>query len=151
MERVDLSVVAPCFDEAANVREPARRVLITFDEGGLRGELVLVDDASQDETRAVIEGLVAEHPARVVGCYHQHNQGIAEAWRTGIRAARAPLLAVIDADLQYQPEAAGVSRRTPPSTCPARLPQRALLPAAHAGLAARPAGHRRPRWEATFP
>ena len=104
MERLDLSVIAPCFNEAANVRELARRVLVTFDEGGLRGELVLVDDASQDETRQLIQALVAEHTARIVGCFHERNQGIAEAWRTGVRAARAPLLAVIDADLQYQPE-----------------------------------------------
>jgi phenylacetate-CoA ligase len=101
---VDLTVVSPCFDEAGNVRELARRVLATLERGGLEGELVLVDDGSRDETRERIEQLAAEHPGRVVALHHPENRGIAEAWRTGVAAARAPLVAVIDSDLQYQPE-----------------------------------------------
>src|SRR5438552_3676345 len=38
-----LSVIAPCFNEELNVPELARRVLATFEHGGLEGELVLVD------------------------------------------------------------------------------------------------------------
>ena len=35
---------------------------------------------------------------------HPQNQGIVAAWRTGAAAARGRLVAIIDADLQYQPE-----------------------------------------------
>ncbi len=100
----ELSVIAPCFNEELNVAELARRVLATFARGGLRGELVLVDDGSTDGTRAAIEALVAAHPGAVTGCYHPTNRGITGAWKTGVSAARAPIVAVIDADLQYQPE-----------------------------------------------
>jgi phenylacetate-CoA ligase len=104
MNTPDLSVIAPCLDEELNVRELARRVLATFDHGKLNGELILVDDGSLDRTRDVIQELEKEFPERVVGRFHVSNQGIAQAWKTGTGAARAPVIAIIDADLQYQPE-----------------------------------------------
>ena len=100
----DLSVIAPCFNEEHNVPELARRMLATFDRGRLAGELVLVDDGSRDGTKAAIEALERAHPGRIVGCYHPVNQGITAGWRTGVAAARAPVVAIIDSDLQYQPE-----------------------------------------------
>src|SRR5688572_24869302 len=45
-----------------------------------------------------------EHPDQVVGRFHAKNLGIANAWKTGVAAARGPVVGVIDADLQYQPE-----------------------------------------------
>jgi phenylacetate-CoA ligase len=104
MKTPDLSVIAPCFNEELNVRELARRVLETFEHGKLEGELILVDDGSRDGTRAAIEQLEKDFPGRVVGRFHVTNQGIAHAWKTGTGAARAPVVAIIDADLQYQPE-----------------------------------------------
>ena len=100
---LDLSVVVPCYNEELNIPELAQRVLRMFDTGGLRGELVLVDDGSADATARVIR----EHSqadARVVGVFHRVNRGMAGAWRTGVNAARGAYVAIIDADLQYQPE-----------------------------------------------
>jgi phenylacetate-CoA ligase len=104
MSELELSVVAPCFNEELNVPELVRRVTATFDEGGVAGELVLVDDGSRDGTRAAIERAAADHPGRVVAAWHDQNRGIAAAWATGVRAARGSIVAIIDADLQYQPE-----------------------------------------------
>jgi phenylacetate-CoA ligase len=104
MPTPELSVIVPCFNEELNLRELARRVLVTFDLGELEGELILVDDGSRDGTRAVIEELERSHEGQIVGRFHVTNQGIAQAWKTGSRAARAPIVSVVDADLQYQPE-----------------------------------------------
>jgi phenylacetate-CoA ligase len=100
----ELSVVVPCFNEEFNVDELARRVLQVFEVGGFVGELVLVDDGSADGTRGAIEALALRFPDQVVGQFHPQNAGIAAAWRTGTAAARGRLVAIIDADLQYQPE-----------------------------------------------
>jgi phenylacetate-CoA ligase len=100
----ELSVIAPCFNEELNAAEFTRRVLAVFDRGRVAGELILVDDGSRDNTRSVIEQLAGEHPGRVIGQYHEKNAGIAAAWRTGVDAARGTLAAIIDSDLQYQPE-----------------------------------------------
>ena len=104
MASLELSVIAPCLNEEFNVEELTRRVLATLDRGGLPGELILVDDGSTDGTRAVIDAVEHAHPGRVVGRYHGQNRGIAQAWKTAVAAARARLVALIDADLQYQPE-----------------------------------------------
>jgi phenylacetate-coenzyme A ligase PaaK-like adenylate-forming protein/glycosyltransferase involved in cell wall biosynthesis len=104
MEQMELSVVVPCFNEEFNVAELTRRVLNVFAVGGFAGELVLVDDGSSDGTRKAIEDLAARFPGEVVAKVHPQNQGIVAAWRTGTAAARGRLVAIIDADLQYQPE-----------------------------------------------
>lgn len=104
MSSPELSVIAPCFNEELNVAELARRVLNVFERSKLSGELILVDDGSRDGTRAAIEELEKEYPEQVVGRFHATNLGIATAWKTGVAAARAPTVAIIDADLQYQPE-----------------------------------------------
>ncbi len=101
---LQLSVVAPCLDEELNAPELARRVLRVFDRGSLRGELILVDDGSKDGTRGVIEQLENDYPGRVVGRFHAQNRGIANAWKTGVAAATGSVVALIDSDLQYQPE-----------------------------------------------
>lgn len=101
---VELSVVVPCYNEELNLQELAHRLLATFDVGGFRGEVVLVDDGSSDRSAEVIRALAARSPGLVTGCFHERNKGIAAAWRTGVAAARGKLCATIDADLQYQPE-----------------------------------------------
>ncbi len=101
---IELSVVVPCFNEETNVPELTRRVLGTFDNGGLIGELLLIDDGSRDRTADVIREQQGAFPGVVIGCFHPKNRGIVAAWRTGVARARGKLCAIIDADLQYQPE-----------------------------------------------
>jgi phenylacetate-CoA ligase len=101
---IELSVIVPCLNEELNIPELCERILGVFAKGAFRGELVIVDDGSTDGTAAVIRGLAAAHPDVVVGGSHPQNRGIAAAWRTGAAVARGKLVAIIDADLQYQPE-----------------------------------------------
>jgi len=100
----EISVIAPALNEELNLPEFARRVINTFEVGNVRGELILVDDGSTDGTARVIRELANQHPGIVVGQFHGKNRGIAESWRTGVRAAHGRYACVIDSDLQYQPE-----------------------------------------------
>jgi phenylacetate-CoA ligase len=104
MSTIDLSVIVPCFNEELNIPELTARVLGTLETGKIDGELILVDDGSRDRTANVIREQMKAHGDRVVGCFHRSNRGLTEAWRTGIAAARGVNVAIIDADLQYQPE-----------------------------------------------
>jgi len=101
---VELSVVVPCFNEEANVPETTERVLRVLELAGITSEIVLVDDASRDRTREVIEEQKVLYGERVIGCFHEQNRGLAAGWQTGVTAAHGAYVAVIDADLQYQPE-----------------------------------------------
>lgn len=101
---VELTVIVPCLNEELNVPELTSRVLRVFEEGGIAGELVLVDDGSKDGTWRVIREHEERHPGVVVGVRHDVNRGIAQAWRSGALRARGQVVTVLDADLQYQPE-----------------------------------------------
>jgi phenylacetate-CoA ligase len=103
VEGIELSVLVPCFNEANNLPELAQRVWTTLERVGLIGEIVLIDDGSTDETAAVIRQLAKSYP-NVKGVFHQSNQGIVSCWKDGLEAAQGRYVAVIDADLQYQPE-----------------------------------------------
>src|SRR5215510_12174301 len=101
---IEVSVIAPALNEELNVPELTRRVLQAFEMGGIKGELIIVDDGSTDGTARVIRELAKQHPGLVVGQFHGQNKGIALSWRTRVRAARGTYACVIDSDLQYQPE-----------------------------------------------
>lgn len=103
MKSPDVSVVVPCYNEAKNLPELAERLERVFDRKEIAGEIVLVDDGSADDTGSLIRSLSAEHP-RVVGVFHETNQGIAAAWQSGVGRARGEYVCLIDADLQNLPE-----------------------------------------------
>lgn len=65
-------------------------------------EALFVDDASTDDTLAVLEGLKAEVPElRVIA--HEKNSGQSAAVRSGVLAARGELIATLDGDGQNNP------------------------------------------------
>lgn len=102
-QAIEISVVAPCFNEMENANALADRLLRLFTKHGLAGEVVLVNDGSRDETGRVLDELAERYP-NVVAVHHRVNQGIARAWQTGVDASRGKYVCLIDADLQYQPE-----------------------------------------------
>ncbi len=107
---VELSVIAPCFNEEGNLPELVERTERVFERRHIRGELVLVNDGSRDGTAAQIEALAARHPC-VVGVHHPINLGIPAGWRSGFERSRGRYVCTIDADLQYQPEAIALLHR----------------------------------------
>jgi glycosyltransferase involved in cell wall biosynthesis len=96
-----LSVVIPVYNEAGTVEQLIERVRKAPVE--LPIEIVAVDDASQDETRKVLDRLAAADPDRLRVLAHPTNRGKGAAVRTGIAAARGEIVLIQDADLEYDP------------------------------------------------
>lgn len=96
-------MIVPCYNEEGNLRELVARLLAILDTFRIRAEIVLIDDCSKDGTGALIAALARETPL-VRGVHHTQNRGIAGGWRSGAAAARARVVAIMDADLQYAPE-----------------------------------------------
>lgn len=97
-----VSVVVPLRDEEANLRNLVAGIRAALDPVAPH-EIVLVDDASQDGTRALALELARSMPSvRVIA--HDVGGGQSAALHSGIRAARAPLIAMLDGDGQNPPE-----------------------------------------------
>jgi glycosyltransferase involved in cell wall biosynthesis len=97
-----LSIVIPCYNEAATLDQLVERVLAA-DVCGLRRDLIIVDDGSTDGSVAVARRLAATHP-EVRVFEHAVNQGKGAALRTGFQAATGDVVLVQDADLEYNPK-----------------------------------------------
>jgi dolichol-phosphate mannosyltransferase len=96
----DISVVVPVFDEEGAAPALAREIARAF--AGRNYEMVFVDDKSRDGTRAALTALKAEIPQlRVLA--HRANSGQSRAIRTGVLAARAPIVVTLDGDGQNDP------------------------------------------------
>ncbi|MCK4804755.1 MAG: glycosyltransferase family 2 protein [Spirochaetes bacterium] len=94
-----LSVIIPVFNEKKTIEEIIRRVQAA--EVGLEKEIIVVDDASEDGTRQILENL--NHP-NVKICFHSKNQGKGAALRTGFSKAKGDIILIQDADLEYDPK-----------------------------------------------
>lgn len=103
LDDVVLSIIAPCFNEEDNVDALVKRTLATLDQMGLDGELILIDDGSEDRTWENIWAS-AQADRRVRGQRQHGNFGIEAAWKKGLQAARGHLVCFIDSDLQNRPE-----------------------------------------------
>jgi len=93
-----LSVVIPCYNERDTVEqvvEAVRRAPVPH------LEIILVDDASTDGTREIIERKLAPHVDRVI--YQERNRGKGAALRAGFAAATGDVVVIQDADLEYDP------------------------------------------------
>jgi phenylacetate-CoA ligase len=103
--QLDISVIVPCFNEEANVGPLADRLFEAIEEAGLTAQIVFVDDGSTDETWRAIDHCRGNWGNLVVPVRHDHNAGIAAAWRSGLAVAVGRYACFLDADLQHPPEA----------------------------------------------
>jgi glycosyltransferase involved in cell wall biosynthesis len=91
---VELSVVMPCLNEAETVETCVRKTIAFFEEQGIDGEVIIADNGSTDGSQQ----LARDAGARVVAV---SDKGYGNALMGGIRAARAPFVAMGDADDSY--------------------------------------------------
>jgi glycosyltransferase involved in cell wall biosynthesis len=94
-----LSVVVPVYNERNTVIEIVRRMRSV--ELPLELEIVIVDDGSDDGTRAILPQL-EDSTVRVV--MHPKNVGKGAAIRTGFAHITGDVVLIQDADLEYDPE-----------------------------------------------
>lgn len=99
--KATISVVIPVYNESGNVAPLAGEIIAATREIG-PCEIVFVDDGSTDGTPGELARLAAARDfVRVVR--HDSNRGQSAALRTGVKAAAADIIAVIDGDGQNDP------------------------------------------------
>jgi glycosyltransferase involved in cell wall biosynthesis len=100
---LDVSVLVPAKDEAANLPALLEQMATAFQASAVTYEVIVIDDGSVDGSWAVLGQLESQYPF-LVRVRHRRCRGISDALRTGYLASRGRVLVFYPADLQYRPE-----------------------------------------------
>lgn len=99
---LDLSIVAPIFNEEESIPLLLAQIHQALDPTGLRFEVLLVDDGSSDRSFEVLREAASTDPALVVLRFRR-NFGQTAALQAGLDAMRGKKVVLLDADLQNDP------------------------------------------------
>lgn len=92
-----LSIVVPAYNEEQRLPATLARILCYLDEQPYEGEVIVVDDGSEDRTVELVRGLMSRHPhLRLIENKHR---GKGYAVRSGMLATRGRVTLFCDADL----------------------------------------------------
>ena len=97
----ELAIVVPLHDEAENIGSLVDEIAAALD-GRVDYEIVYVDDGSDDDTPRRLRYIAARVP-RLRHVRHRRRAGQSAAIATGVRQARAPIIATLDGDGQNDP------------------------------------------------
>jgi len=100
-----LSVIIPAYNEERTIQQLLDKVAAVNLLNGIKKELVVVNDASTDNTIKKVEDWAANNPEINLRFFHQEkNKGKGAALHRGIKEATGEYLIIQDADLEYDPE-----------------------------------------------
>lgn len=103
MDKLDISVVVPLYNEAESLSELAAWIDRVMRENGFSYEVILIDDGSSDGSWNVVEELKKQYPA-IRGISFARNYGKSAALYCGFAAAEGEVVITMDADLQDSPD-----------------------------------------------
>lgn len=95
-----LSIVFPCYNEGEIIAATVHDAYTWMTKAAVKGEIVVVNDGSADDSGAILAALKKEIPTLVV-VTHPHNRGYGAAIHTGCDAATMDLIAFVDSDGQF--------------------------------------------------
>src|SRR5690242_8490910 len=93
-DELTVSVVIPALNEAESIEACVRRSIDTMEKHGIRGEVIVADNGSDDGTPEIAR----EAGARVI---HESRKGYGSAYLAGFAAARGKYIVMGDADETY--------------------------------------------------
>lgn len=97
-----VSVILPTYNESENMPVLIPKICSVLEEAGIRGEVIVVDDASPDGTAAAAQRFAETLPVRVV--VRTGERGLATAVMAGFGLSEAQVCVVMDADGSHPAE-----------------------------------------------
>ena len=98
-----ISVIVPTLNEVGNIQMLVERIAKNLASAQTEYEILFIDDHSNDGTPELIAQLQTDYPVRCL--QKQGSRGKAYSLLEGFAAAEYDIICMIDADLQYPPEA----------------------------------------------
>ncbi|MCD8044093.1 MAG: glycosyltransferase family 2 protein [Tannerellaceae bacterium] len=100
-----LSVIIPSFNEEATIVQVLDKVFGVKLVNGIRKEIIIINDASTDQTDSLVREYIDIHPSYpIMYLNHPINQGKGKAIRTALEQVSGDFVIIQDADLEYDPE-----------------------------------------------
>jgi glycosyltransferase involved in cell wall biosynthesis len=96
-----LSLIIPCYNEEETIELCVSNVR-SIASDNIELEIIVVDDASTDNSLAILEKLAVEFE-EVTVLKHEKNRGKGAAIRTGLLSANGDFVGIQDADAEYSP------------------------------------------------
>jgi dolichol-phosphate mannosyltransferase len=94
---MELSVVIPAYNEAESISEIIERTMDELERAGIDHEVLVIDDASEDETLEVVQRIGERNPR--VRCARSHlPHGFGHAVRAGLDVYSGDAVAIMMTD-----------------------------------------------------
>ena len=100
---VEVSIVIPTYNEKDNIKILIQEIQAEFKKNFIKGEIIVVDDNSPDETWKIVENLKKRYKNLKV-IHRKGKLGLSSAVLEGWKIAEGNVLGVMDADLSHPPE-----------------------------------------------
>lgn len=99
---VDVTVIVCTYNRCESLAKALASVASSILPDSVQWEVLVVDNNSKDQTRAVVEEFSRQHPGRLRYLF-EAKQGKSLALNSGIREARGDVLAFMDDDVRVEP------------------------------------------------
>jgi len=97
-----ISIIVPTFNEKENIPRLFEKIFEILKANKIDGEIIIVDDDSQDGTIEVVKKYCKNKPVKMI--VRKQEKGLASACIEGFKSAKGDILIVMDADLQHPPD-----------------------------------------------
>ena len=102
MKDVFVSIVMPALNEEKNILAAMDNTLKSFDDFGIKGEIIVINDGSRDKTKALVDE-VMKKDSRVRLIDHDTPQGIGASFWDGVDNASGDMVTMLPGDNENDP------------------------------------------------
>ncbi len=102
MEKILVSIVMPALNEEKNILAAMNNTLKSFDDYGINGEIIVINDGSRDKTKDLVDE-VMKKDSRVRLITHDTPQGIGASFWDGVDNAGSEMVTMLPGDNENDP------------------------------------------------
>ena len=99
IEQNKILIITPAYNESENIPILFENIFSVLEKNEIKGEIIVVDDNSQDGTDKVVRNYTKEYAVKLIT--RKNEKGLASACIKGFDSSKGDAIIVMDADLQH--------------------------------------------------